>query len=44
MITRLGKSLSLGLAYVSFANVYRFLCASFPFGFQGGMWDLNVYV
>ena len=29
---------------MSFVNVYRFVCASFPFGFDGGMWDLIVLV
>ena len=26
---------------MSFVNVYQFVCvcASFPFGFEGGMWD-----
>ena len=36
------KSCSFGLPCVSFLNVYHFMfvCASFPFGFEGGMRDL----
>ena len=46
MTTCLGKSCSFGLPCVSFVNVYQFVCvcASFPFGFEGGMWDLIVVV
>ena len=42
----LGKSCSFGLPCVSFVNVYQFVCvcASFPFGFEGGVWDLIVVV
>ena len=46
MITCLGKSCSFGLLCVSFVNVYQFLCVclSFPFGFEGGVWDLIVLI
>ena len=44
MTTSLRKSCSFGLLCLSFMNVYQFLCASFPFGFKGGMWDLIVLV
>ena len=40
MITCLGKKCSFGLLYLSFVCV----CASFPFGFEGRMWDLIVFV
>ena len=29
---------------VSFVNVYLCVCASFPFNFEGGLWDLIVLV
>ena len=36
----LGQSCSFSLLCVSFVHAYHFLCAlSFPFGFEGGMWD-----
>ena len=43
----LGNRCSFGLPYGAF--VYREclsirLCASFPFGFEGGMWDLIVLI
>ena len=42
----LGKSFSFGSLCVAFVNVYHIvsvcMCASFPFGFEGGMWDLIV--
>ena len=39
----LGKSCSFGLLCVSFVNVINFfLCPSFPFGTEGGMWDVIV--
>ena len=45
MTTCLGKSCLFGLLCASFLNVISFLvCPSFPFGFQGGMWDLIVLV
>ena len=45
MITCLGKSCSIGLLCVSFVNVYHFcVCPSFPFVFEGGMWDLIVLI
>ena len=43
MTTCLGKSCSFGLLCVSFENVYQFVCASFPFGFEAGLWDLIVF-
>ena len=45
MTTCLRKSCSFGLLCVSFVNVYQFLCvSSFPFGFEGGMWDVIVLI
>ena len=45
MTTCLGKSCSFGVLCVSFVNVYQFLCVSFfPFGFEGGMWDVIVVI
>ena len=42
----LGKSCSFGLLYMSFVNVYQFVCVCvcvcFPFGFEGGILDLIV--
>ena len=41
----LGKSCTIGLLCVYFMNVYEIcVCASFPFGFEGGMWDLIVLI
>ena len=40
MTTCLKKSCSFGLMYVTFMNV----CPFFLFGFEGGMWDLNVSI
>ena len=41
MTTCLEKSCSFGLLCMYFVNVYQFLCVLFfPFGFQGGLWDL----
>ena len=42
MTTCLGNSCSFSLLCVSFVNVS--VCAPFPFGFEGGMWDLIVVV
>ena len=42
MATCLGKSSSFSLLCVSFVNVYKFVCASFPFGFEGGILVLIV--
>ena len=39
MTTCLGKSCSFYLLCVFIVNVYPFVCASFPFHFEGGMWD-----
>ena len=46
MATCLGKSCLFGLLCVSFVNVYQLLCVcpSFPFGIEGGMWDLIVLI
>ena len=33
-----------GLLCVSFANVYQFARPYFPFGFEGGVWDLIVLI
>ena len=44
MTTCLGKSCSFDLPCVSFMNGYQVVCASFPFGFEGGMWELIVLV
>ena len=42
----LGKSCSFDLLYESFVNVCHFVyvCPSFPFGFEDGMWDLIVLI
>ena len=43
MSTGLGKSCSLGSLYVSFVNVYQYMCVtSFLFAFGGEVWDLIV--
>ena len=43
MTTCLRKSYSVGLLCVLFVNVLSVcVCASCPFGFEGGMWDLIV--
>ena len=39
----LGKSCSLGLLCMPFGKAYEFVRASFPFGFEGEMWDLVVH-
>ena len=39
-----GKELFIRFTVGYFANVYEFVCASFHFGFEGGMWDLNVVI
>ena len=46
MTACLGKSYSFCLLYLSFVNVnLSFLCVLFfPFGFEGGMWDLIVLI
>ena len=46
MTTCLGKSCTFGTLCLSFVNVYQFVCEylSFPFGFEGGMWDLIVLI
>ena len=49
MTTFLGKSFTFCLLCVSFVHVYQHMyvvcvCASFPFGFEGGMLDLIVLI
>ena len=44
MTTYLRKNCSFSFLCMSFLNVYHFVCASFPFGFLVGMWDLIVLV
>ena len=41
MTNCLGKSCQFDLLCVSFVNVIQFVCASFPLGFEGGVWDLT---
>ena len=45
MTTCFEKSRLFGLSCVSIVKVYQCVCvcASFPFGFEGGMWDLVVF-
>ena len=39
------KSCSFGLLCASFVNILSIcVCASFSFGFEGGMWDLIVFI
>ena len=42
MTTCIGQSCSFALLCISFMKVYQFVCAraSFPFGFEGGIWNL----
>ena len=41
----LGKSCSFSLLCVAFLNVFELcVCASFPFGYEGGMWDLILLI
>ena len=41
----LGKSFSFGLPFVYVVHDYQFLCVRFfPFGFEGGIWDIIVLV
>ena len=42
MTTSSGKSYSFSKPCMSFVKDCQFVCASFPFGFQGGKWDLIV--
>ena len=46
MTTCLVKNCSFGLLSLSFVNVYQFVCvcASFPFVFEDGIWDLVVLI
>ena len=39
----LGKGCFIGILCMSSVYVYQF-CPSFPFGFEGGMWDLIVLI
>ena len=40
MTTCLVKNCRFDLLFVSFVNVYQCMRVSFPFGFEGGLWDL----
>ena len=41
MTTCLEKSCSFLLLCISYVNAYQFfVCPSFPFGFESGLWDL----
>ena len=45
MTTCFGKSCSFGIQCVSFVDVLSVsVCSSFPFDFEGGMWDLIVLI
>ena len=44
MTTCVGKSCSFGLLCLSFVNVYQSVCVFFPFGSDGGVWDLIVFI
>ena len=44
MTTCLGKSCSFGLLCKSFVNILSLCVNPFHFGFDGGMWDLIVFV
>ena len=44
MTTCLGNSCSFGLLCMSFVSVCQVLSLSFPFWFEGGMWDLVVFI
>ena len=46
MTTCLGKSCSFSLLCVSFVNIYQvsYVCPSFPFGIEVGMWDVIVLI
>ena len=45
MTTCLGKSCLFSLLGVSFVNVYQlYVCPSFPFGIEGGIWDVIVFI
>ena len=40
----LGKICSFGLLCMSFVNFYEYVCASFHYSFEGGMWDMTVLI
>ena len=45
MATCLGKELLIRLTvHVFHERLSIYICASFPFGFEGGMWDLIILV
>ena len=44
MTNCLGKSCLFGFLRVSFVIVFQSVCVLFPFGFEGGMWDLSVLI
>ena len=44
MTTCLGKSCSFGILCVFRKRLSIFVCLSFPFGFEGGMWDLIILI
>ena len=44
MTSCLRKRCLFGLLCVFIEKVYLFVCASFPFSFEGGIWDLIVLV
>ena len=44
MTTCLGKSCSFGKLCLSWALVKFYVCPSFPFGIEGGMWDVIVLI
>ena len=44
MTTCVGKRCSFGLLCEYFITFIIFVCASFPIGFEGGIWGLIVFV
>ena len=45
MTTYLGKNCFFGLPSMSFVNAYQFVCVCFfPYNYEGGMWDLILFV
>ena len=44
MTTCLGKSCSFGILSVFRERLSIFVCLSFPFGFEDGMWDLIILI
>ena len=43
MTSCLGKNCSCSLLSVSIMMIYQFVCDSFLFGFECGIWDLNFF-